>query len=175
MIKIRYGIDPGKTGFICEWNDSRGTFEFFPIPKIGTEVDVKEIDNLFKERIARFGDYDIHCVIEDVHAVFGSSAKGTFEFGKIVGVLEALLYSNNIPFTKVQPKKWQKDMWEGIPIQKKPSSTGKTMTTDTKKMSYMAAKRLFPEVDLRKSTRAKNPDHNKVDALLITEYCRRKF
>ena len=175
MIKIRYGIDPGKTGFICEWCESRGTFDFYDIPKIGNEVDVRELNSFLKNRFAENGDYSIHCVIENVHAVFGSSAKGTFEFGKIVGVLEALLVANDIPFTKVQPKKWQKEMWEGIPMQKKPSSTGKTMNTDTKKMSLMAAKRLFPNIDLRKSKRATNPDHNKVDALLMCEYCRRNF
>lgn len=117
----------------------------------------------------------IHCVIEDVHAKFGSSAKATFSFGYVCGATEAMLIAHDIPYTKVNPKKWQKEMWEGIPVQKKPSSSGKTMVNDTKLMSLMAAKRLFPEVDLRASNRSKIPHDGKVDSLLLAEYCRRKF
>ena len=44
----------------------------------------------------------------------------------------------------------------------------------TKNTSINAAKRLFPSLDLRKSTKCKNIDDNKVDALLMSEYARRK-
>lgn len=179
MKKIRVGIDPGGTGFITSFlinsNESEQVIEYFPIPKIGKIVDIAAIDNFLKNIKALEGIYSIHFIIEDVHAIYGSSAGATFSFGHVVGVLEALIISNKIPFTKVQPKEWQKEMWQGIPLMKKPSSTGKKMVKDTKAMSLVAAKRLFPGEDLRKSTRAKNPDHNKVDSLLMAEYCKRKF
>jgi hypothetical protein len=167
--KTYIGIDPGKTGFICE---IKGKYIiFYPIPKIGTHVDLLELSKILEG----FKDMDCHCVIEDVHAIYGSSAKATFEFGRIVGNLETFLIAYRIPHTKVTPKKWQKELWEGVPVQKKLSSSKKTKVTDTKKMSEMAAKRLFPNIDLRKSTRAKNVDDNKVDSLLLAEYCKRKF
>ncbi len=172
MNKAYIGIDPGKTGFISVIDES-GVIIYYPIPRIGIQVDMNKLNLVFNEIKQNFGD--LHCAIEDVHAVFGSSAKSTFNFGHIVGALEAMLVSHSIPFTKIQPKIWQKQMWVGISIQKVPSSTGKTMKTDTKKMSLLAAKRLFPNEDLRKSIRASKEDHNKVDSLLIAEYCRRNF
>jgi hypothetical protein len=171
MSKVIVGIDPGKESYLCICRG--GEYEFHQFPSIGAEIDIKGICQIFEENLVSVGD--VHAVIEDVHAVYGSSAGATFAFGKIVGVLEALLYAYNVPFTKVQPKVWQKEMWQGVPIQTKESSTGKTSVTDTKLVSEMAAKRLFPNVDLRKSEKAKKSDHNKVDALLICAYGVRKF
>lgn len=172
-MKAYIGIDPGKESFITVI-DSNNSIEFFQIPMIGKEIDVKALNSLIKN-IDDANFDDIYCVIEDVHALYGSSAGSTFEFGRIVGILEALLVAHTIPFVKVQPKTWQKVMWEGIPLQTKPSSTGKTHVNDTKSMSLMAAQRLFPEVDLRSTERCKKPNHNKVDSLLIASYCQRKF
>lgn len=168
------GIDPGKNGYICI--NYKGSIEFKRMPLIGKEYDVKELSNIFKT-LHTLSDMVTftHCVIEDVHAMFGSAAGATFEFGYGVGLLEMALVSNDIAFTKVAPKKWQKQMFEGIPEQKKPSSTGKTMKVDTKLMALQAAKRLFPNIDLRDTERAKKPHDGKVDALLICEYANRNF
>lgn len=178
MSKIRIGIDPGKGSYICLMEEGNISFHQFPL--IGTETDIKGIAEIFLNIWKGIeGSSDVHAVIENVHSVFGSSAGSNFEFGKIAGVLEALLYACDIPFTKVEPKAWQKEMWQGVPLQTKKSSTGKTQVNDTKAISQMAAIRLFPNLDLRddsrKTDRAKKVDHNKVDALLIAEYCRRKF
>ena len=175
--KLRIGIDPGKSSYLCTCvNDNE--FKFYQFPLIGKETDLHGINCIFREIDISFYDR-VHAAIENVHAIFGSSANNTFEFGYIVGALEAFLIAYNIPFTKVNPKDWQKEMWVGVPIQKKSSKSGKTMVNDTKSISEMAAKRLFPEIDLRddsrKTERAQKTDHNKVDSLLLTEYCRRKF
>lgn len=167
-MSIRIGIDPGKSGFISACS---GNIVSFPIPLIGKEVDFRELDNLIKS----IGSESVYCVLEDVHAMFEASAKATFSFGYVCGGIEAILIANGIPYTKVAPKKWQKQMWEGIPIQKKPSSTGKTLVTDTKKMSLLAVKRIFPNEDLRATQRSKKPHDGKVDSLLLMEYCRRNF
>ncbi len=171
MAVIRIGIDPGKDSYIAVFVN--GLLDFYQIPLVGKEVDIKELNKIFSNGM--FVGQNVHAVIEDVHALFGSSASGTWEFSKVTAILETLLVVNSIPFTKVQPKKWQKEMWEGVKVVTKPSSTGKTLKTDTKAMSEIAAKRLFPDVDLRKSERSKLSDHNKVDALLIAEYCKRNF
>lgn len=163
---IRIGIDPGKQGFICSMTDS--SISYYQIPLIGKEVDLDELDNII-DFITLTHD-DVHCVIEDVHAIFGSSAKATFNFGWIVGVLEALLVAHGIPYTKVQPKEWQKEMWQGISKQKKANGR-----TDTKAMSLLAAKRLFPDEDLTATARSTKEHDGKIDSLLMAEYCKRKF
>lgn len=168
------GIDPGKNGYITI--NYKSQIEFKRIPLIGTEYDIKELSNIFQTLHALSDMVTFtHCVIEDVHAIFGSSAGSTFEFGYGVGLLEMGLTMVNIPYTKVNPKKWQKQMFEGIPEQKKPSSTGKTMKVDTKLMALQSAKRLFPTIDLRDTERSKKPHDGKVDSLLICEYCKRNF
>jgi hypothetical protein len=168
---IRIGIDPGKNGFICKYvsNIDYESFKYDQIPLINKEVDLHTLNDILDiDHIA--AKNNVHCVIEDVHAIFGSAAKATFNFGYVVGVLEALLVSHNIPYTKVKPKEWQKEMWQGIPLQKKPNGR-----TDTKAMSLLAAKRLFPNEDLTATERSVKPHDGKVDALLLAEYCRRKF
>ena len=172
MEKISIGIDPGKTGFITiiHGNDSP---MYIAIPLVAKQLDLSSLAVIFYD--LHKTNNIIHCVLEDVHAMFGSSAKSTFTFGYVCGVIEALLVANRIPYTKVAPKKWQKQMWEGIPLIKKPSTSGKTHVTDTKAMSLLAAKRLFPNEDLRATIRSKNPHDGKIDSLLLAEYCRRNF
>lgn len=164
---IRIGIDPGKNGYICFMYENN--IKYSGIPLINKEVDLQKLNNEFL--LWDTVDYDVHCVIEDVHALYGSSAKSTFNFGWIAGVLEALLVANEIPYTKVQPKDWQKEMWQGIP---KITKQGKN-STDTKAMSLLAAKRLFPNEDLRATERCTKPHDGLVDSLLLAEYCRRHF
>ena len=173
---IRIGIDPGKQGFICvyhEITDEGGTesyFTYYPMPLINTEVDLQ----LLYQTLASFNRDDdgaAFCVLESVHALFGASAKSTFNFGWVLGAIEGILVANEIPYVKVTPKSWQSEMLTGIPVIKK---AGKT-STDTKAMSLLAAKRLFPNEDLRATERCKKPSTDKVDALLLAEYCRRHF
>jgi len=178
MIKIRIGIDIGKEGYFVIHNSENNSYETICMPKIGKIIDTKEVDSIIKTMLAGidiFEGLDIYAVCEDLHAVFGSSAKATFEFGYAAGLIEMVLVSNNIPFTKVAPKKWQAEMWQGVPIMKKPSSTGKTLVNDTKGMSLVAAKRLFPGFNLCRTTRCKVADNNLVDALLMCLYAQRNF
>lgn len=161
------GIDPGKHGFISVICGD--LIESYPIPLIKGELDILGLDDIFKT-IKSFSS-DTYCVIEHVHAIFGSSAKATFGFGYVAGVLEALLVANKISYTKVQPKQWQKQMWEGIPVITKQGSNRK----DTKAMSLLAGQRIFPQVDLRATERSKKPHDGKVDALLLMEYGRRNY
>ena len=130
MINKTYiGIDPGKESYIVEITPE-GEIVFNQIPMIGEEIDVRGLNEIFLN--ISLHSADIQAVIENVHAIFGASAKSTFSFGKTVGVLESLLVAHDIPFTKVQPKTWQKEMWEGVPNMKHPSSTGLTAVNDTK-------------------------------------------
>jgi hypothetical protein len=168
--KTYIGIDPGKTGFITAIRNDE--IKSYPIPTVkGKFIDISELHFVIGEITKGL----CHVALEDVHALFGSSAKGTFSFGFTCGLIEGIVVSHKIPYTKVQPKKWQKEMWEGIPLIKKPSTSGKTEVTDTKAMSLLAAKRLFPDYDLRATARSSTPHDGKVDSLLMAEYCRRNF
>ena len=64
-------------------------------------------------------------------------------------------------------------MFRGVNVITKPSTTGKTQVIDTKKMSFLASHRIFPTVDLRRTSKCKNEDDNFSDSLLMAEYGRR--
>lgn len=160
------GIDPGIQGYMVILDlesraviDSYG-LQFLPDGQFDAVACYTWLSNIVKSHNAVI----TRCRLEAVHAIFGASAKSTFQFGRCVGALEAFLTLSNIPFKPVPPKTWQKVLWEGIrPIVK----GGKV---DTKATSLSAATKLFPQHDFRRSPRCKNMDDNKVDATLLAYY-----
>lgn len=173
MAKVRIGIDVGKDGGIAVFVDDQ-LINYGVTPNIGTQIDLKHISTILNRYCPIEDDY--HVVIEDVHALFGSSAKATFNFGWSLGILEGIVTALSIPYTKVAPKEWQKELWRGVTTIYKPSKgESKRKSVDTKATSLLSAQRLFPLIDFRKSDRAKKPHDGIVDAILLAEYCRRKF
>lgn len=173
MEKTYLGIDPGAIGFITAMFPD-GTKEFYSID----ENDDLDLHRVLKSIKAR--SWEVTAVLEDVHAIFGCSAKSTFNFGEIKGILKGLLIANEIPYTLVQPKTWQSEIWnnQDMIVSYKTVIRGdkeiKQKVVDTKSTSINAARRLFPNIDLRKNERCKKTDDNKVDSLLMAEYARRK-
>lgn len=178
MDKLYMSIDVGSKGVIC--TNYNGDFKHYYI----IDNDLYQLSKIMSE-IRNTYEY-IACVIEDVQAIYGSAASATFSFGFNKGYLIGLLCANNIPYTLVQPKQWQREMWNNSDIvvkykkvlikdrkTKLPMEITKK-STDTKQTSYNCAKRLFPTMDFRKTERCKNFDDNKVDATLMCEYARRK-
>lgn len=164
-------IDPGSKGFIV--TQKNGEFSFYSIE----DNDLYQLSEIMAN--IRSYNSNLVCVIEDVHSIYGSSAKATFNFGFNKGYLIGLLVANKIPYVLVQPKEWQKVMWTNADmvvsykqVKVKDKVVSKKVV-DTKATSINAAKRLFPTMDFRKSERAKNIDDNKVDATLMSEYARR--
>ena len=171
MSKCYMSIDPGSKGFICTQID--GVFKHYSIE----DNDLYQLSEIMAEIRSKYDN--LVCVIEDVHSIFGSSAKSTFNFGFNKGYLIGLLAANKIPYILVQPKEWQKVVWTNADmvvsykqVKVKDKIVSKKVV-DTKATSINAAKRLFPTMDFRKSERAKNIDDNKVDATLMSEYARR--
>lgn len=158
------GIDVGGKGFVTTQKD--GVFSHYSIE----DNDYYQLSEIMAE-IRK--EKEIVCVIEDVHSIFGSSAKSTFNFGFCKGYLIGLLAANRIPYHLIPPKEWQKEIWSNADKVVKYSSDGKK-STDTKNTSINACKRIFPHLDLRKNERCKNIDDNKVDSILMSEYARRK-
>ena len=169
MGRVYLGIDPGSKGFITLMSDEG--IEFFSIE----DNDFYKLGDILHDIKERYSD--VVCVMEEVHAIFGSSAKGTFNFGEINGLLKGLLIANKIPYHLIQPKIWQKEIWDNkdmVYLYKISKDGKKKKVVNTKPTSFNAAKRLFPNVDFRKTTRCKKDDDNKIDSLLICEYGRRK-
>lgn len=170
--RVYLGIDVGSKGFITLNTGSE--YKFFSIAD-NDNYKLSQFLASIKETYP-----DVVCAMEEIHAVFGSSAKATFSFGEINGLLKGLLIANKIPYHLVQPKKWQSEIWDNkdmVVTYKQVTIKGKQVTKkdiNTKQTSFNAAKRIFPHIDLRKTERCKNLDDNKCDSLLISEYARRK-
>jgi len=102
-------------------------------------------------------------VIEQVHSMPHDGVSRSFSFGTSYGMLLGMLEALGVPYSTCSPGKWQKAIWEVV-----------DKADNTKLTSYNAARRLLPNMDFRKSERARIYDNNKVDATLICLYAQRK-
>jgi hypothetical protein len=177
MNKLYIGIDLGKNGAIVTLND-QGEVSKRVTPLIGDELDILELNNYLCSLKTEYKG-QVFAGIEDLRAIFGSAAGATFTFGFVCGATEALLVANTIPFVKIRAKKWQAEVFEGIPEQRKPSTykdgKEKRGSLETKKMALLAQKRLFPSFDPTPTVRAKNPHDGIVDALCIAYYLSKNY
>jgi hypothetical protein len=185
-MKHRIGIDIGLKGAVCIFEDNK-LVKLQALPKDGNDIpDIKA----FVELILSYQLNDAHVVIEDLHSIYGSSAGSNFQFGWTCGAIEAVLITLALPYTRVQAKRWQKEMWEGVrPVtiasmekkkgqpatQKLDKKGNPKFKVDTKATSLIAAQRLFPDQSFLATARSKKPHDGIVDAILIGEYCRRNF
>ena len=106
MKKLSFvGIDPGKNGGVAVfWCD--GESDSYRFPKLEYQLPqiIKKIKSMAREKKTK-----LDWVIEDIHALYGSSAKATFSFGKNLGHWEGVLYSSNVKWETVSPKVWQSE------------------------------------------------------------------
>ena len=102
-MKTRIGIDPGSKGYMTVMGDAIRTFAL----KDMTEHEIAEL----LMRLKKHNKDGISAVMEEVHAIFGASAKSTFNFGEVFGLLKGLLIAADIPYTLVPPKTWQSEIW----------------------------------------------------------------
>jgi hypothetical protein len=178
-MKVSVGIDIGADGALAIVKDGK-LVKYCKIHKTAKALDmfimIEDIMSYILE-----GDV-IHVVIEDLHSVFGSSAKSNFSFGLNNGLIIGALQAIQLPYTKVAPKKWQKEMWEGVrPVMvsagkgKKNKDGSPKYKVDTKSTSLQAAKRIFPTESFLASERSKVPHDGIVDAVLMAVYCDRNF
>lgn len=154
MRELIIGIDPGAKGCACILDTTTDDYYWLAIEPPG------DLITLLRDN----ADRNIIVAVEEVHALFGSSAKSTFAFGHSVGVLHGILTALRVPYVLVPPKKWQREIWTATDMVK----------DNTKATSLNAARRLFPAMDFRRTPRCRNADDNRVDATLICEYARRK-
>jgi hypothetical protein len=100
-------------------------------------------------------------------------ATNNFNFGYIAGMQRMIFVMLGIEPELVRPQKWQSVVREGYKSIKRPSASGKTMVVDAKEMAEIIVTKEFPDIDFRKSERAKKNDDNKIDSFLICQYLMR--
>lgn len=98
------GVDPGTQGALCHLDAVDGSTEFFDTPN-----DKKGITPLAVALWLRQQRPTVRVIgLEDVHSIFGANAKSNFQFGRNVGLIEAVLKCSGMDITWAQPKAWQK-------------------------------------------------------------------
>jgi crossover junction endodeoxyribonuclease RuvC len=147
--KFYGGIDPGLTGAIAIVGD-RGLASVF------------DFDDFRGLQMIRTLAEDLRITMEKVSAMPKQGVASMFKFGTNYGTWIGRLEALAIPFDLVTPAKWQKAMFDSQ------AKRG----VDTKAVSLDRARRLFPQA-LNRLTRKK--DHNRAEALLLAEYCRRFY
>jgi len=85
----------------------------------------------------------------------------SFSTGLGYGILRGIISALEIPYTRVHPKTWQKEMFRDMP------------KTDTKSMGFIVCSRLWPSVNWLATARSKKPHSGLTDAALIAEFGRR--
>lgn len=158
MKDIYLGFDPGKKGFMCLYDSSYNGYRHYPLFQ-GNRLNHDMLVEL--ERLSK--TYSIMAVVEQVHSMPHQGVASTFSFGTNYGMILGALEAIGIPYSTVTPGKWQKFICEAVDKAPNP-----------KQMHYNAARRLFPNMDFRRSERCKVYDDNKVDSTLICEYGVRK-
>lgn len=181
--KIIIGIDPGKAGFITIFDGT--DFDFYPMPEhkvesgkflkngkpqMKAEFHEEGFSQLVFDIHGKYSGYKKYMAIEDVHGRQGWSATNNFNFGYVAGMQKMIGIMLGAEITMVRPQKWQSFMRQGYQNIKKRSSTGKTMVNDPKAVAAVIVKEEYPNIDFRKTERAKNNDENKIDSFLICLY-----
>ena len=151
MPKAYIGIDPGKKGAISSISPAGALVWAMPDDVVG-------VADLLTNLATRREVFQIYAGIEKAQAMPKQGVASMFTFGMGYGVLQGVLASCQIPYEIVHPRKWQKAVFD--------SGDAKE---DTKTRSLMLARRLFPELDLKRKG-----DHGKADALLIALWLKRR-
>lgn len=148
------GIDPGAKGAFCLLAPATQEVAFMST----TDKPVKLLE-WFKE-INR--DLNLALImIEEVHSLYGMSAKSNFSFGRNLGRVETLSYATGNMVSTVTPKVWQK--FVGV------KAKGKLIKKDVASICDT----LYPHVNIRGP---KGGLHDgKSDALMIAHYASQTF
>ena len=155
------GIDNGLNGGIAVINRAQSVIGKWVMPVIKskkTEYDVNRIVEILKEIKNRKNTF---VMLEKAHVRPISGKRACFMNGFGYGIMQGILSSLNMSYEIVDPKVWQKNLFEGV-------------TSDTKTASINFCKKKFPNIDL-KATERTTKDHDGIaDAICMAVYCYRK-
>jgi len=131
------GIDPGTNGGIAWITDGKPCVEKMPDT-------LQDLWELFRD-ISSEGE--CHAYLEQVHSSPQMGVVSAFTFGNGFGHLEMALTAAGIPFTRVRPQVWQKELG--------------CLTKGDKNVTKRKAQELFPSMKVTHAT---------ADSLLIATY-----
>ena len=155
---IYIGIDPGAKGAMAM---------IYVDPDGREEVDIHPWDDdgfvtwiIGIRAVAKAGKEHIVAAVEKVGARPGQGVTSMFNFGKSAGYIEGVLSALGIPYQLIPPATWKREF----------SLIGKD-----KRASVEVCRKLFPDVDLKRTERCKTESDGKAESLLICEWARRKM
>lgn len=152
---IFIGIDPGKSGALAAIGTGENSHTI-------TTIKFKEYayrDYIRNLMMAMDESPRVYCVVEKVHAMPGQGVTSMFSFGENYGNIRGILESFFIPYELVDPRTWKKEFHLGR----------------DKQDSILAAKALFPGVNLKSTERSTKDSDGIAEALLMAEYARRSY
>lgn len=156
------GIDPGIQGGIVLITSAKEVRYVGQMPK--TEMDLWNVMcNMIADRHA---NSTVQGALEFVQSMPGEGHKGAFTFGAGYGRLKMALTAAGVPYEIVQAKEWQKEF--SIPGRKKMEPR-----KELKERCRARCQQLFPDLQVWSGTLT--VQRSICDALLLAEYCRRKF
>ena len=136
------GIDAGTNGGIAWITDGKPCVEKMP----DTLQDLWELlENIAIN--AQLDNLKIHAYLEQVSSSPQMGVKSAFTFGNGFGHLEMALTAAGIPFTRIRPQVWQKELG--------------CLTKGDKNVTKRKAQELFPSMKVTHAT---------ADSLLIAKY-----
>ena len=151
---IWIGIDPGQKGgyaVIAKTETGQAVFAY------------PWDDSFFAMEMASLMQMKEHGIVAAVEKVGARPGQGTvsmFNFGKSAGYIEGVLSALGIPYQLVPPNKWKKEF----------SLIGKD-----KQASIITCRKLFPELDLKRTERCRTDSDGLAESTLLACYAMRHF
>jgi len=164
---IYIGIDLGlKGGIVATYKGEIIFKEVMPLIA-STDVDIERLYNILFElkSQAKLTEAEIHVVFEKFAGFFGYMKSAAVSLARQSGMVEAVVSLFGAPYTKVIPQSWQKVMWKDSKIINKGDGR-----KDTKKISLLTAKRLFPKESFLATERSSKPHDGLIDAAMLSLY-----
>ena len=159
-------IDPGAKGFLSVLyiGNEITPKECIPIPTCKVKVNKKNRTKIDEDSLSKIihiliDKYKItEIVIEEQRVQAGQGLTSTGSTMHHFGWLKGFCYGKQIQKTIVPPKEWQTIY---------PDYISKDKNFEPKDKSKLYCSILFPDLDLRKTTRCKDASDGKTDSLLI--------
>lgn len=144
---ITIGIDPGKKGGVAVF---RGEILLFvePIPVHDNEINHHELIRLLKFPKAKV-------FIERAQAMPMQGVVSMFDFGKTFGTILGICYTLNHAVVRIRPTDWKHYC---------------DLKGSNKKCSIIRCKELYPNVNLKPSSRHRVDHDGMAEAILIGRY-----
>lgn len=135
---------------------------------IARESTERVLSELSHRELVKLDGMPIKIYGEVLHALFNSSAKSTFNFGKAYGVVIGVIEANLGPINLIRAVDWQKQVFTQLEIAevKKTNSNRR----DTKLMALHSALHLWPDESWVESPRHRRLHDGMIDAALIAYY-----